>query len=180
MKNILGTLFLVLILLPITAAIFATFTEIDLMKNFGRFGDEVGFVYIMVLFIYIAGYLAWNVNNKVFESEKSHRESGDLVFFVTLGVGYSLVCIALPVWIIQGPFQTDDFEQFLVLVLLAFVVLGISIYLNNYAKKKCAKQITKRMVFLRRMALIHLWPLGVVLILALLFLLWVRITGALL
>ena len=118
------------------------------------------------------------MNNRVFESEKPHRKSEDLVFFVTLGLGYFLVCIAFPVWISQGPFQTDDFEQFLVLVLLAFVVLGISIYLNNYAKKKCAKQITKRMVFLRRMALIHIWPLGSILILAVLFILWARITGA--
>ena len=163
----LGKLFLVLISLPITAAIFATFTEIDLMKYFGWFGDEVGFVYVMVLFIYIAGYLAWNVNNKVIESEKPNRKSGNLVFLVTLGVGYSLVCIALPVWITQGPFKLDDFEQFFVLILLVFVVLCISIYLNNYAKKKCAKQMTKRMVFLRRMAFIHIWSLGVILILAL-------------
>ena len=133
MKNIninLGKLFLVLISLPITAAIFATFTEIDLMKYFGWFGDEVGFVYVMVLFIYIAGYLAWNVNNKVIESEKPNRKSGNLVFLVTLGVSYSLVCIALPVWITQGPFQLDDFEQFFVLILLVFVVLCISIYIS--------------------------------------------------
>ena len=165
----LGKLFLVLISLPITAAIFATFTEIDLMKYFGWFGDEVGFVYIMVLFIYIAGYLAWNMNKKVVETEEPHGKSGNLLFHVALGVGYSLVCIALPVWISQGPFQMDYFEQFSAHVLLVFVVLGISIYLNNYAKKKCAIQITKSMVFLRRISLIHIWSLGVILILALLF-----------
>ena len=180
MKNILGILILVLILLPFTLAIIETIMGIDLMGGFGWLGDEIGFVFIMVLWTYITGYLAWNWNKKAFEFETENplKKSRNLGFFVTLGAGYSLVCIAFPVWISQGPFQTDDFEQFLVLVLLAFVVLGISIYLNNYAKKKCAKQITKRMVFLRRMALIHIWPLGVILILALLFILWARISGA--
>ena len=66
MRNILGILILVLILLPFTLAIIATIMGIDLMGSFGWLGDEIGFVFIMVLWTYITGYLAWNWNKKSF------------------------------------------------------------------------------------------------------------------
>ena len=47
MKNVFGIL--VLILLPLTLAIIATIIGIDLMKVFGWLGDEIGFVFVMVL-----------------------------------------------------------------------------------------------------------------------------------
>ena len=39
------------------------------MMSFGWLGDEIGFVFIMVLWIFITVYLAWNVNKQAFEFE---------------------------------------------------------------------------------------------------------------
>ena len=169
MKNILGKLFLVLILLPITAAIFATFMGIDLMGSFGWLGDEIGFVYIMVLWTYITVYLAWNVNKDAFEFEanplKKSRDSG---FFICFGVIYTLLIIVLPVWLSQDPFNLDVLTGFPV-VLLAFGILILAIFTYRTTKRAFLKKPSRRLIFLMRISLINSWFLGILVALAAFF-----------
>ena len=50
---------------------------IDLIGSFGWLGDEIGFVFIMVLWTCITIYLSWNVNtqNLEFETENQHKQN---------------------------------------------------------------------------------------------------------
>ncbi len=180
MKNILGKLFLVLILLPITAAIFATFMGIDLMGSFGWLGDEIGFVYIMVLWTYITVYLAWNVNKDDFEFETENplKKSGNLGFLICFGAIYSLLFIALPVWLSQDPFNLDIVGEFIV-VLLAITILILLIFTYRISKREILKKPTRRLVFLMRISLIHLWFLGILVSLAVLFIISIILGGGL-
>ena len=177
MKNILGKLFLVLILLPITAAIFATFMGIDLMGSFGWLGDEIGFVYIMVLWTYITGYLAWNWNKEAFEFEANPlRKSGDLGLFICFGVIYSLLFIALPVWLSQDPFKLDILKEFPI-VLLAFGILILAIFTYRITKRAFLKKPSRRLIFLMRISLINSWFLGILVALAALFIISIIVGG---
>ena len=97
MKNVFGILIFVLILLPLILAIIATIIGIDLMEVFGWLGDEIGFVFVMVLWTYITVYFAWNVDKDAFEFDANPlKKSGDSGFFICFGVIYSLLIIVLP------------------------------------------------------------------------------------
>ena len=97
MKNVFGILIFVLILLPLILAIIATIIGIDLMEVFGWLGDEIGFVFVMVLWTYITVYFAWNVNKDAFEFDaNSLKKSGDLGFFICFGVIYSCLLYTSP------------------------------------------------------------------------------------
>jgi len=49
---------------------------IDLIGSFGWLGDEIGFVFIMVLWTCITIYLSWNVNTQNLEFETDHFTIG--------------------------------------------------------------------------------------------------------
>ena len=70
-----------------TATNIAAVMVMDLMGSFGWLGDEIGFVFIMVLWAFITVYLAWNVNKEAFEFEtdKTPKKSGNLEFFICFG-----------------------------------------------------------------------------------------------
>ena len=169
MKNFLGKLFLVLIFLPITAAIFAAFMGINLM---GWLADEIGFVYFMVLWTNITVYLAWNVNKDDFEFEANPlRKSGDLRLFICFGIIYSLLFIALPVWLSQDPFKLDILKEFPI-VLLAFGTLILAIFTYRITKRAFLKKPSRRLIFLMRISLINSWFLGILIALAVLFIIF--------
>ena len=170
MKNFLGKLFLVLIFLPITAAIFAAFMGINLM---GWLADEIGFVYFMVLWTNITVYLAWNVNKDDFEFEANPlRKSGDLRLFICFGIIYSLLFIALPVWLSQDPFKLDVLKEFPI-VLLAFGTLILAIFTYRITKRAFLKKPSRRLIFLMRISLINSWFLGILVALAVLFIIFI-------
>ena len=169
MENFLGKLFLVLIFLPITAAIFAAFMGINLM---GWLADEIGFVYFMVLWTNITVYLAWNVNKDDFEFEANPlRKSGDLRLFICFGIIYSLLFIALPVWLSQDPFKLDILKEFPI-VLLAFGTLILAIFTYRITKRAFLKKPSRRLIFLMRISLINSWFLGILIALAVLFIIF--------
>lgn len=180
MKNILGILILVLILLPFTLAIIATIMGIDLMGSFGWLGDEIGFVFVMVLWTCITGYLAWNVNKQAFEFETENplKKSGNLGFFICFGIIYSLSFIALPVWLSQDPFNLGIVKDFLV-VLLAIAILILVVFTYKITKRELLKKPTRRLIFLMRISLIHLWFLGILVSLAALFIISIILGGGL-
>lgn len=169
MKNVFGILIFVLILLPLTLAIIATIIGIDLMKVFGWLGDEIGFVFVMVLWTYITVNFAWNVNKDAFEFETNPlKKSGDSGFFICFGVIYSLLIIVLPVWLSQDPFNLDVLTGFPI-VLLAFGILILAIFTYISAKRAFFKKPSRRLIFLMRISLINSWLLGIIVSLAALF-----------
>ena len=107
-----------------TATNITTIMGIDLRGGFGWLGDEIGFVFIMVLWTYITGYLAWNWNKKAFEFETENplKKSRNLGFLICFGAIYSFLFIALPVWLSQDPFDLGIVMEFTV-VLLALTIL---------------------------------------------------------
>ena len=150
------------------------------MMSFGWLGDEIGFVFIMVLWTFITVYLAWNVNKKAFEfeTETPLKKSGNLRFLIYFGVIYSLLFIALPVWLSQDPFKLDILGEFLV-VLLALAILILLIFTYKTTKRKILKKPTRQLVFLMRISLIHLWFLGILVSLAALFIITIALGGGL-
>ena len=163
-----------------TATNIAAVMVMDLMGSFGWLGDEIGFVFIMVLWAFITVYLAWNVNKEAFEFEtdKTPKKSGNLEFFICFGVIYSLLFIALPVWLSQDPFNLGIVKEFLV-VLLAFAIVILAIFTYKNTKREILKKPTRRLVFLMRISLIHLWSLGILLSLAVLFIITIVLGGGL-
>ena len=153
---------------------------IDLMASFGWLGDEIGFVFIMVLWTFITVYLAWNVNKQAFEfeTETPLKKSGNLGFLIYFGVIYSLLFIALPVWLSQDPFKLDILGEFLV-VLLALAILILLIFTYKTTKREILKKPTRQLVFLMRISLIHLWFLGILVSLAALFIITIVLGGGL-
>ena len=153
---------------------------IDLMGSFGWLGDEIGFVFIMVLWTCITVYLAWNVNKQAFEFETENplKQSGNLGFFICFGIIYSLLFIALPVWLSQDPFKLDILGEFLV-VLLALAILIVLIFTYKTTKREILKKPTRQLVFLMRISLIHLWFLGILVSLAVLFIITIALGGGL-
>ena len=153
---------------------------IDLIGSFGWLGDEIGFVFIMVLWTCITIYLSWNVNtqNLEFETENQHKESGNIGFLICFGVVYSLPIIALPVWLSQDPFDLGIVMEFTV-VLLALAIFILAIFTYKITKREFFKKPTRRLVFLMRMSLIHLWFLGILLSLAVLFIITIVLGGGL-
>ena len=117
----------------------------------GRFGDEILFIYFMCTAVIFISLSAWNIKN-----ESSGEEASDLGFFLGWGGGYTFVCIAVPVWISQ--WRHDHFV-FLGWLGLIFVVLTICVFIYITCKIKCLKK-TKRLVFLKRMSLIHILVAG--------------------
>ena len=153
-----------------TAANITTIIGIDLMGSFGWLGDEIGFVFVMILWTCITGYLAWNINKQAFEFETENplKKSGNLGFLICFGAIYSLLFIALPVWLSQDPFNLDIVGEFIV-VLLALTILILLIFTYKITKREILKKPTRRLVFLMRISLIHLWFLGILVSLAVLF-----------
>ena len=153
---------------------------IDLMGSFGWLGDEIGFVFIMVLWTCITVYLAWNVNKQAFEFETENplKQSGNLGFFICFGIIYSLSFIALPVWLSQDPFNLGIVKEFLV-VLLAIAILILVVFTYKITKRELLKKPTRRLVFLMRISLIHLWFLGILVSLAALFIISIILGGGL-
>ena len=177
MKNVFVILFFVLLLLPLTLAIIATIIGIDLMKFFGWLGDEIGFVFVMVLWTYITVNFAWNVNKDAFEFETNPlKESGDSGFFICFGVIYSLLIIVLPVWLSQDPFNLDVLTGFPI-VLLAFGILILAIFTYITAKRAFFKKPSRRLIFLMRISLINSWFLGIIVSLAALFIISIVLGG---
>jgi len=153
---------------------------IDLMGSFGWLGDEIGFVFIMVLWTCATVYLAWNVNKKAFEFETENplKKSGNLGFLICFGAIYSLLFIALPVWLSQDPFNLDIVGEFIV-VLLALTILILLVFTYRISRREILKKPTRRLVFLMRISLIHLWFLGILVSLAVLFIISIIIGGGL-
>ena len=140
------------------------------MASFGWLGDEIGFVFIMVLWTFITVYLAWNVNKQAFEfeTETPLKKSGNLGFLIYFGVIYSLLFIALPVWLSQDPFKLDILKEFPI-VLLAFGILILAIFTYRYTKRAFLKKPSRRLIFLMRISLINSWFLGILVALAAFF-----------
>ena len=161
-----------------TAANITTIIGIDLMGSFGWLGDEIGFVFVMVLWTCITGYLAWNINKQAFEFETENplKKSGNLGFLICFGAIYSLLFIALPVWLSQDPFNLDIVGEFIV-VLLALTILILLIFTYKITKREILKKPTRRLVFLMRISLIHLWFLGILISLAVLFIISITLGG---
>ena len=153
---------------------------IDLMGSFGWLGDEIGFVFIMVLWACTTVYLAWNVNKKAFEFETENplKKSGNLGFLICFGAIYSFLFIALPIWLSQDPFNLDIVGEFIV-VLLALTILILLIFTYRISKREIVKKPTRRLVFLMRISLIHLWFLGILVSLAVLFIISIILGGGL-
>ena len=153
---------------------------IDLMGSFGWLGDEIGFVFIMVLWTCTTVYLAWNVNKKAFEFETENplKKSGNLGFLICFGAIYSLLFIALPIWLSQDPFNLDIVGE-LIVVLLALTILILLIFTYRISKREILKKPTRRLVFLMRISLIHLWFLGILVSLAVLFIISIILGGGL-
>ena len=153
---------------------------IDLIGSFGWLGDEIGFVFIMFLWTCITIYLSWNVNtqNLEFETKNQDEEAGSLGFLICFGVVYSLPIIALPVWLSQDPFDLGIVMEFTV-VLLALAIFILAIFTYKITKREFLKKPTRRLVFLMRMSLIHLWFLGSLLSLAVLFIITIVLGGGL-
>ena len=163
-----------------TATNIAAVMVMDLMGSFGWLGDEIGFVFIMVLWTFITVYLAWNVNKQAFEfeTETPLKKSGNLGFLIYFGVIYSLLFIALPVWLSQDPFKLDLLKEFPI-VLLAFGILILAIFTYKTTKREILKKPTRQLVFLMRISLIHLWFLGILVSLAALFIITIALGGGL-
>lgn len=161
-----------------TEANITTIIGIDLMGNSGWLGDEIGFVFVMVLWTCITGYLAWNINKQAFEFETENplKKSGNLGFLICFGAIYSLLFIALPVWLSQDPFNLDIVGEFIV-VLLALTILILLIFTYKITKREILKKPTRRLVFLMRISLIHLWFLGILVSLAVLFIISITLGG---
>ena len=157
-----------------------TIMGIDLIGSFGWLGDEIGFVFVMVLWTCMTGCLAWNLNKKAFEFETENplKKSGNLGFLICFGAIYSLLFIALPVWLSQDPFKLDILGEFLV-VLLALAILILLIFTYKTTKREILKKPTRRLVFLMRISLIHLWFLGILVSLAALFIISIILGGGL-
>ena len=131
-----------------TAANITTIIGIDLMGSFGWLGDEIGFVFVMVLWTCITGYLAWNINKQAFEFETENplKKSGNLGFLICFGAIYSLLFIALPVWLSQDPFNLDIVGEFIV-VLLALTILILLIFTYKITKREILKKTNKTISF---------------------------------
>ena len=125
----------------------------------GRFGDEILFIYFMCAAVIFISLAAWNIKN-----DYSEEEVRSLGFFLGWGGGYTFVCIAVPVWISQW---RDDHFVFLGYLSLIFVVLIICLFIYKTCKIKCSKEPTKRLVFLKRMSLIHILVAGTLILFAL-------------
>ena len=151
---------------------------IDLMGSFGWLGDEIGFVFIMVLWTCTTVYLAWNVNKKAFEFETENplKKSGNLGFLICFGAIYSLLFIALPVWLSQDPFKLDILKEFPI-VLLAFGILILAIFTYRITKRAFLKKPSRRLIFLMRISLINSWFLGILVALAALFIISIIVGG---
>ena len=151
---------------------------IDLMASFGWLGDEIGFVFIMVLWTFITVYLAWNVNKQAFEfeTETPLKKSGNLGFLIYFGVIYSLLFIALPVWLSQDPFKLDLLKEFPIVV-LAFGILILAIFTYRTTKRAFLKKPSRRLIFLMRISLINSWFLGILVALAVLFIISIVLGG---
>ena len=124
----------------------------------GRFGDEILFIYFMCAAVIFISLAAWNIKN-----DYSEEEVRNLGFFLGWGGGYTFVCIAVPVWISQW---RDDHFVFLGYLSLIFVVLIICLFIYKTCKIKCSKEPTKRLVFLKRMSLIHILAAGLLILFA--------------
>jgi hypothetical protein len=161
-----------------TEANITTIIGIDLMGSSGWLGDEIGFVFVMVLWTCITGYLVWNINKQAFEFETENplKKSGNLGFLICFGAIYSLLFIALPVWLSQDPFNLDIVGEFIV-VLLALTILILLIFTYKITKREILKKPTRRLVFLMRISLIHLWFLGILVSLAVLFIISITLGG---
>ena len=161
-----------------TEANITTIIGIDLMGSSGWLGDEIGFVFVMVLWTCITGYLVWNINKQAFEFETENplKKSGNLGFLICFGAIYSLLFIALPVWLSQDPFNLDLVGEFIV-VLLALTILILLIFTYKITKREILKKPTRRLVFLMRISLIHLWFLGILVSLAVLFIISITLGG---
>ena len=124
----------------------------------GRFGDEILFIYFMCAAVIFISLSAWNIKN-----DYSGEEERNLSFFLGWGGGYTFVCIAVPVWISQ--WRGDHFV-FLGYLSLIFAVLIICLFIYITCKIKCSKEATKRLVFLKRMSLIHILAAGLLIFFA--------------
>ena len=122
----------------------------------GRFGDEILFIYFMCAAVIFISLSAWNIKN-----DYSGEEERNLSFFLGWGGGYTFVCIAVPVWISQW---RDDHFVFLGYLSLIFAVLIICLFIYITCKIKCSKVPTKRLVFLKRMSLIHILAAGLLIL----------------
>ena len=92
--------------------------------------------------------------------------------------GLALPIIALPVWLSQDPFDLGIVMEFTV-VLLALAIFILAIFTYKITKREFLKKPTRRLVFLMRMSLIHLWFLGILLSLAVLFIITIVLGGGL-
>ena len=157
-----------------------TIMGIDLMGSFGWLGDEIGFVFVMVLWTFITICLAWNINKKAFEFETENplEKSRNLGFLICFGAIYSFLFIALPVWLSQDPFDLGIVMEFTV-VLLALTILILLIFTYKITKREILIKPTRRLVFLMRISLIHLWFLGILVSLAALFIISIILGGGL-
>ena len=157
-----------------------TIMKIDLMGSFGWLGDEIGFVFVMVLWTFITVCLAWNVNKQAFEFETENplEKSRNLGFLICFGAIYSFLFIALPVWLSQDPFDLGIVMEFTV-VLLALTILILLIFTYKITKREILIKPTRRLVFLMRISLIHLWFLGILVSLAGLFIISIILGGGL-
>ena len=97
---------------------------------------------------------------------------------ICFGVVYSLPIIALPVWLSQDPFDLGIVMEFTV-VLLALAIFILAIFTYKISKREFLKKPTRRLVFLMRMSLIHLWFLGILVSLAVLFIITIVLGGGL-
>ena len=97
---------------------------------------------------------------------------------ICFGAIYSFLFIALPVWLSQDPFDLGIVMEFTV-VLLALTVLILLIFTYKITKREILEKPTRRLVFLMRISLIHLWFLGILVSLAALFIITIALGGGL-
>ena len=129
----------------------------------GRFGDEILFIYFMCAAVIFISLAAWNIKN-----DYSEEEVRNLGFFLGWGGAYTFICIAVPVWISQWG---NGHFVFSCLFSLIFVVLTICLFIYRTCKIKCSKEPTKRLVFLKRMSLIHILAAGTLILFAVMLIL---------
>ena len=78
----------------------------------------------------------------------------------------------MPVWLSQDPFNLDVLTGFPV-VLLAFGILILAIFTYRTTKRAFLKKPSRRLIFLMRISLINSWFLGILVALAVLFIIFI-------
>ncbi|MBA61968.1 MAG: hypothetical protein CMJ76_06335 [Planctomycetaceae bacterium] len=141
------------------------FDILNSIRFFGFWGDEPGFVCIMVIFILIVGVIAWRFDDKSLieqtdqQSAPSSSIAGDeqptsrivgFAFWIAFVVIYSVVIIVPPVIIVQ-----DAYNWYFNFLSYVAVVMVFSAIFFMATKQVYMARPTKRLRFVCRIFLIH-------------------------